>query len=204
VIPSVKVQSDTPSNTFTLQSTAQTAAPPSRFPFGGTRGRLYHDGHHGDIRPGRSAGNTLVPERWSSTFSLDRDSQKSENGSGFQVPSYHAKKERQKQQRIIKGKSQARHGVKGAPEPSRHLFIYRVDPDTSENDIKVLLQDNQHDLNIRELVCTSHESAMFKSFKLTVPLSDYSALFNEDIWPDGIRVRPFRNPRPFNSENTHG
>jgi len=43
--------------------------------------------------------------------------------------------------------------------------------------------------------CTSNPNARFKSFKLTVSLSHYKSLFNADIWPDGIRVRPFRSPR---------
>jgi hypothetical protein len=82
--------------------------------------------------------------------------------------------------------------VKGAPEPSRHLFIYRVDHGTTEEDLKSLLQESGYDFQIRDLECISHASAVFKSFKLSVPVSQFENLFNDEIWPDGVRVRQYR------------
>ena len=42
---------------------------------------------------------------------------------------------------------------------------------------------------VRDLQCLSHDNAMFKSFKLTVPKSEFADLFDGNIWPQGIRVR---------------
>ena len=109
----------------------------------------------------------------------------------FSVPTYHQKKERQRLKQIIKGKSDARCGVKGAPEPSRHVFIYRVDKDTTEDDIKNLLTENENPFTIRELKCLSHEDAMYKSFKLSVPKSHLHRLYDDGLWPDGIRLRKY-------------
>ena len=179
-------------------------APPPSFPLGRGRasgmrgGRGGRGGHTADRRPGGTAHNELQPGKWGSTYSLGGESHKSDTGSGFQYPPHHLKKERQRQQRIIKGKSQAKYGVKGAPEPSRHLFIYRVCHDTDVDGMRELL-DNQNDsFTIRDLQCISNDNAMFKSFKLTVPMSEYEALFNENIWPDGIRVRPYRHKKTNN------
>ena len=43
--------------------------------------------------------------------------------------------------------------------------------------------------------CVSHKDAMFKSFKISVPKSDLDKMFDEAMWPDGVRVRKFISPR---------
>ena len=166
---------------------------------------------HPNMRQSKPVGATnstlMVPDIYGSQFSLD--SMRSDHESGYHIPSYHLKKQHRDQQRtqqrnkrnVIKGKSMAKHGVKGAPEPSRHLFIFRVDNNTTEEDITNLLLSQQPSLTIRELVCTSHEDSKFKSFRLTVPISQYSELFNEELWPDGISIRPFRMPKPSDTNN---
>ncbi len=86
--------------------------------------------------------------------------------------------------------------MKGATEPTRHLFIYRVDSATTEGDITSLLQESEVKFDVRDLKCVSHPNAKFKSFKLTVPMSQYENLFNDQLWPDGICVRKYVAPRP--------
>ena len=51
------------------------------------------------------------------------------------------------------------------------------------------------DINVHKLQCVSHDLAANKSFQLTIPLADYSKIFNSDIWPEGIKVRPFIHSR---------
>jgi len=41
---------------------------------------------------------------------------------------------------------------------------------------------------VRKLECISHDMAKYKSFKLTVPVDQFSKLFDEGLWPEGMRV----------------
>jgi hypothetical protein len=77
--------------------------------------------------------------------------------------------------------------------PDRHLFIYRVDKSASDRDISAFLVARQ--FNVRELTCVSNENAKFKSFKLTVPVTEYSNLFDGNLWPAGVRVRKYISPK---------
>ena len=90
-------------------------------------------------------------------------------------------------------------GFRGAPEPDRHLFLFRVRPEATESDIERYLKDQN--LTYRSLSCMSNPNARFKSFKLTVGVSQYDALFNDGLWPNGVMVRPFRAYKNIESNN---
>ena len=47
----------------------------------------------------------------------------------------------------------------------------------------------------------SNPNARFKSFKLTGGVSQYDALFNDGLWPNGVMVRPFRAYTNIESNN---
>jgi hypothetical protein len=131
----------------------------------------------------------------SDSISQDRSSNRSDTGSGFEIPSYHKKKAR----KVITGKVKGEGAkVRGAPEPSRHLFIYRVDKSVNDSDMKDYV--NEQGVTIQSLACVSHPSAKYKSFKLTVPISEYERLFSDEMWPEGIRVRKYIPPRPASFE----
>ena len=145
--------------------------------------------------PSRNTNNLMANgNMYSSNHSLDQSSIRSESGS-YHLPYHQQKKERQTQRRIIQGKANSKCGVRGAPEPHRQLFIYRVDKATTEHDMTSLLQDSGHDFNIKELKCMSHPEAMYKSFKLSVPVSQYENLFDDGLWPSGVCVRKYIPPR---------
>ena len=73
---------------------------------------------------------------------------------------------------------------------SRDIFIYRVHPDTSKRDIEDGIRGRNFE--VRDLVCISSEQSMFKSFKLTVPVSQLSSLLTDEVpWPEGVKVRRF-------------
>ena len=82
---------------------------------------------------------------------------------------------------------------RGAPEPNRDLFIYRVDPNTEAEDLRDYMMEKGFE--VRNLCCISNPNARFKSFKLTVPLSEFKDLFSDTLWPDGVRVRKYVPPR---------
>jgi len=127
--------------------------------------------------------------------------------SGYQYQRHYVKKlQRPRKSRVVAGKKALSHagatGFKGAPEPDRNLFIYRVEKDTTEEDIEQYLVDN--DISYRSISCMSNPNSKYKSFKLTVAVSHFSQLFDDSLWPNGVRVRPFRPPNTsrVNDQNT--
>ena len=59
------------------------------------------------------------------------------------------------------------------------------------------------DIEVRALEILSNVNAKFKSYKLTVPVSKFKDLFNEDMWPEGVCVRKFIPPRSGDSRNRY-
>lgn len=57
-----------------------------------------------------------------------------------------------------------------------------MDSDTDVKDLKRHLKDL--DIAIVERECVFHPEAHFKSFKLTVPISQMDDLLTDDIWPN--------------------
>lgn len=115
-----------------------------------------------------------------------------DDSEGFQLPTQQIKR---KMRRVIAGQADTSRisGFKGAPEPERDLFIFRVDPETETDQLKEYLCEKG--ITSRKLECVSNINAKFKSFKLSVPASEFSKLFNEDLWPCGVRVRKYITPR---------
>ena len=155
-----------------------------------------------------------VDDRYSSNMSLGRDSWRSssqalpvyEDGDGSQYQRQTMRNIRQKEnkrRRVITGtaRGQERRAQGGAPDPSRHLFIYRVSTTTLISDL-IVRTFPKWVFTVRDLQCLSHDNAMFKSFKLTVPKSEFADLFDGNIWPQGIRVRKFIPPRSGSNEQS--
>ena len=130
----------------------------------------------------RCSGTSVRAGRWS------------EDDEGFMMPRYQEKKTRQherKRHKVITGcHKPGNDGFRGASEPSRDIFIYRVHPDTSKRDIEDGIRGRNFEA--RDLVCLSSEHSMFKSFELTVPASQLSSLLTDEFpWPEGVKVRRF-------------
>lgn len=135
-----------------------------------------------------------------SMVSLDRESRTSAQSTGFEFQ----RSERRRisrQQTYITGKKSNINNFKGAPEPKRDLFIYRVDASTECEHIRNHVVDQ--DIVVHNIERLSHESSMFRSFKLTVGVSDYKRLLSDDIWPTGVRVRKYNMPRGSRYDDTH-
>ena len=105
---------------------------------------------------------------------------------------FHLRKNKQRR-RIITGNSVSCKGVAGAPEPTRHLFIKRITKDTENDAVKNMILS--YGFGIRDFRCISHPEARFKSFKLSVPASQFERLFDEKLWPEGVVVRIYTTPR---------
>ena len=92
-----------------------------------------------------------------------------------------------------KNKSCAESGLKGAREPNRFLFISRVENECTKNELTKHLK--KANISIRQLERVSVDKAMFKSYKLTVPKSQFHQLFDEELWPEGVRVQTWKDKK---------
>ena len=97
-----------------------------------------------------------------------------------------------KQQRhsAVVGTREANGRFRGAQAPSRDIFVYRVENDALESEIKCHVKDNG--IVPRSVETVSHADAMHKSFKLTVSVNDMGKVLDADFWPEGIMVRRYR------------
>lgn len=130
-----------------------------------------------------------------SNQSLGPTSVTSDVDAGFRVPSHVARKQQRQETRrrhIVQG-TRTGGGIRGAPEPRRDAFIYRVDRDTSTDMMRQHLDDMG--INTHAIDCISNPDSMFKSFKVTTTVSNFRELFKPDMWPQGIRIRKYVPPR---------
>ena len=100
---------------------------------------------------------------------------------------------RPKRRIVGKSAAPADSGLKGAREPNRFLFISRVEKECTANQIAKHLHSKK--FTVCDLECVSVDEAKFKSYKLTVPKSQFNELFNEALWPEGVCVQTWRERR---------
>ena len=79
--------------------------------------------------------------------------------------------------------------IRGAPEPSREIFVYRIHPDTTEDEFKEYME--YVGITVRAIECTSKVESHFKSYHVTIPVSHLERAFTPAAWPEGVRVRKF-------------
>ena len=112
---------------------------------------------------------------------------------GFEYPSGQRRKNRNAQKKsTVTGISHSSK-LRGAPEPSRDLFVYRVEKSTEVNDIIEYLSSKK--VTARNVTKVSNSEAKFDSFKVEVKVSDMHVLLDEHFWPKGICIRRFFKPR---------
>ena len=106
----------------------------------------------------------------------------------------HEGKERFRRKIITGNSKPGNGGFRGAPDPSRALFIYRVHPDTRNADIREWVEREGGE--VRELECISNNNAVYKSFKLTTAISKMDTLLsNKFPWSHGVHDRRYVTPR---------
>ena len=81
----------------------------------------------------------------------------------------------------------------GAPL-TMDCYIGRVDCSVNSDQIKTSVVAMGIDVVDIEENLTRH--GLFKSFKLVIKKTDFSALNSPEIWPEGVVFRRFRRPRP--------
>lgn len=182
-------------STMTFAEAAKRMATVTNRGRGRGRGGIRHQGSLGSLKPQVPA----VLRLRGSNLSVDNSdacSETNESEDSFRLPKHQERKNRKaenKRRKFVEGKVKVTKGAfRGAPEPKRDLFIYRVDKETEMDDLKSHIGDQG--FTIRDLVLISHKEAAFKSYKLSVPVSEYNNLFDDNIWPEGVRIRKFVSP----------
>ena len=109
---------------------------------------------------------------------------------GFQIPKEHKKRQdREKRRReIIKGTA-PHDKLKGGPMPNRDYFVYRVQKQTTEEDMTGYLQDKA--ITFVSVQKISNPDAMYSSFRIKVPVDVVNKVTDPNSWPEGISVRRF-------------
>ena len=111
---------------------------------------------------------------------------------GFQFTSYQKKALRKKsanaKQNRVTGIASS-NKIKGAPEPSRDMFIYRVVKNTDVDAMTDYLAEKG--IQAREVTKVSNAEAKFDSFRIEVPVSDVRAMLTPEFWPNGVCARRF-------------
>ena len=65
--------------------------------------------------------------------------------------------------KVIKGNTEWSGRFRGAPEPEREIFLYRVSQECEPEDIQTVLENN---CNAKKIEKKSNDEAKFRSFKL--------------------------------------
>ena len=107
------------------------------------------------------------------------------------------RRQSRRQRTIIRGTAST-DTFRTAPLPVRDFFLYRIDKDVTEKQIKDYLKDkNVQCLAVQKM---SSEFAKFSSFKVTVPVTEVGNIMDADTWPEGAMIRKF-TVRQQNQDN---
>ena len=89
----------------------------------------------------------------------------------------------------ISGKS-SNSRIKAGPEPNCEVHIAGIDNEShTPDDLRSFLESC--DIRVKKLVRLSMEKRSRASYLLVVPVSDEIKVYDDELWPSGINVRPF-------------
>ena len=106
----------------------------------------------------------------------------------FQKSRYERKRENRQKRLIISGKSTGTR-LKGGPPVVRKFFVYRLDKDTTDDDIMNHLNDKE--IKFVSCVRLSNVDATYCSYCVSVPVDEVDKILDANTWPTGIRIRRF-------------
>lgn len=81
------------------------------------------------------------------------------------------------------------------------IFLYRITHDTDDEEIKKLFKDAN--IPVFNLEKVSHDEAKMKSYKVTISLSDFDKVANDDFLPQDVMCRRFFKPRQRQQDEAH-
>lgn len=91
--------------------------------------------------------------------------------------------------------------------PKKELFVSRLDPSTTAQDLESFLLN---DLKLKTVKITKLKTKYqtYASFHLLIDSSDFNKAHHEDVWPEGILIKPFlgkvKSSEPKNEINQGG
>lgn len=88
----------------------------------------------------------------------------------------------------IIGTSKDASKIKAVPKTAS-IYVTRLTPETSAQDVKELLDAQFHEVKVEEK--SSRFPEIYKSFKVTLNEGSLSAVLSPDVWPEGVRVSKF-------------
>ena len=148
----------------------------------------------GTIRTTSPARGNTPPEHSSSGTSVS-----SLNHNAWQTIKGRAKSSRVSYKRMRIQGTVSGSNVKGAPLPTRSMFISRVDRETSDDNMRDWISKQK--INIINFERLSHDDAKYKSYKLIVSVSDYVSLCKPSQWPVGICISKYHPPKATEIQN---
>ena len=98
------------------------------------------------------------------------------------------------------GRDTSTEGFRGAPPPSRVIFVSRVvsgEKEVISNFIK------SRGVNVINIEKTSHEDATFSSYKICISVLDKEKVFDPKFWPAGVKCRMWRERKERNQNNNY-
>jgi hypothetical protein len=127
-----------------------------------------------------------------STQSLCSDGSSYCGSDGFALGRHEVLKNNRQERRrrnAIVGKAKTHEKIKGAPEPSRDVFVFRLDEGTKESEVEDFVRESG--ITIRAVKCVSHPDAKYCSFRVTVGKTDFPKLMSDTLWPAGVMIRKY-------------
>ena len=91
------------------------------------------------------------------------NSVQSTSSATFEIPAGHQRKQRRRAKAVVGTGTSG--NVRGAPEPSRDIFIFRVDKTTDADNMKRYM--NNKNIDVREIELKSKEQSLYNSFLCT-------------------------------------
>ena len=114
-------------------------------------------------------------------------------GDGFQYPRQFVKRQRHRQAWGVGNRecvsSVDSDALRGAPSPSRYIFVYRV---LEGNTVAIKDYCLKQGIQVRHVSLRSNAQAKYRSFVVEVSVNDQKKVINGNFWPNGIHVRPYR------------
>lgn len=161
-------------------------------------GRCQQEQKHRNLpQPGK--GNKTVGRKDSSsstinnTYAQRASSDPFDAGEGFRYPRQFVKRQRSKKAWGVGTRDPVNGEIsgvlRGAPSPSRYVFVYRVQDGNSDSIKNYCVNQG---VCVRQVTLRSNVQAKFKSFVLELSVGDYKKVLDGEFWPGGIHVRPYR------------
>lgn len=195
-IPDPPVPSDSEQTPLTFNLVYQQSTPKCGFGRGRGQASGRGRGSYASVTSNLLAPKEVLRLRGSNTSLCSKGSGSNVESDGFQLSKHELKKKRDKENRrrnVIVGTGSAISGVKGAPEASRDIFIFRLHETTTHEALETFIK--KKGCEVRNLARVSNDNAKYKSFRLTVPKSQFAKLLSDTEWPEGVSVRKYFPPK---------